>query len=121
MVSVSSVAPLDREKRHSGNFVLETLQNKTFHLTPACNRPAAAGTDKQQRKAKRRRRRHDGVGDAHMAAATSRKLLDHRRTAPYVNSHRGGCSLFTRGSVNHTLELYGSRPRPTAPYLRIIL
>ena len=36
MASVSSVAASNSEKRHSGNFVLETLQSKTFHLTPAC-------------------------------------------------------------------------------------
>jgi len=36
---VSSVAALDREKRHSWNFVLETLQIKTLRATPACNIP----------------------------------------------------------------------------------
>ena len=40
MASASSVEELDREKRHSGNFVLETLQIKTFQLTPACTRPS---------------------------------------------------------------------------------
>ena len=34
MASASSVEELNREKRHCGNFVLETLQIKTFQLTP---------------------------------------------------------------------------------------
>ena len=43
MVSVSSVAAPDRGKRHSGSSVSETLHSETFHLTPACNIPVAAG------------------------------------------------------------------------------
>jgi len=39
VASASSVEELDREKRDSGNFVLETLQIKTLRATPACNIP----------------------------------------------------------------------------------